>query len=154
MIAEDIQITILPVPVATVFDAPNSEALLQAYAEDCLVPDAKPQRAMYEAMERVGALQCFAAYSGRLLVGIVSVVSAVVPHLGKRIATIESVFVDPAYRSTGAGDSLLEAAEHYATGVKCLAITGSPRIDSAFEKVLSRRPGYQRTHSMFTRWLA
>ena len=161
------QVTVCPVSVSEIFDAPNAADLLHAYAEECLVPDAQPQRATYEVMERAGVLKCFAAYVDLttneldapavfpcpLLVGFVSVLCAVMPHNGKRMATPESVFVDSAYRSTGAGDLLLDAAEQYATETGCIAITGLARVGSPFEKVLSRRAGYQLTHSQHTRWL-
>jgi GNAT superfamily N-acetyltransferase len=152
------QVTILPVSVAAIFDAPNAADLIRAYAKECLIPDAQPQRMTYEAMERTGVLQCFAAYAGpegaSLLIGFVSVICAVMPHCGKRLATVESLFVEPDYRDTGAGVDLIAAAEQCAVNSGCLAITASARVDSAFDKVLSRRAGYALTHVQHTRWLA
>ena len=106
-------------------------------------------------MEKAGVIQCFAAYAlpGNLLVGFVSVLTAIMPHNGRRIAVGESIFVDSRYRNTGAGNSLLLAAEQYATKAECKVLTWLPRIGSAFDKVLSRRPGYALTHSQYTRWL-
>ena len=151
-------VTILPVSVAAIFDAPNAADLLCAYAKECLIPDAQPQRMTYEAMERTGVLQCFAAYAGpegaSLLIGFVSVIRAVMPHCGKRLATVESLFVEPDYRYTGAGAGLIAAAEQCAADSGCLAITAAARVGSAFDKVLSRRTGYALTHSQHTRWLA
>ena len=147
-------VTILPVSFRDILDAPNSADLIQAYATECLVPDAQPQRAAYEAMEKAGALQCFAAYVNGRLIGFCSVLSAVMPHTGFRLATVESVFVDPAYRSLGADADLLDAAEQYAIDSDCRQITGLARVGSAFDKVLSRRPGYTPTHTQHTRWLA
>lgn len=157
MIAVENQVTVLPVSVATIFDAPNATGLIRAYAEECLIPDAEPQRATYEAMERVGALKCFVAYAdlggSSLLVGFVSIICAVMPHCGKRLATVESLFVEPAYRDTGAGVDLISAAEQCAADFGCLAITAAARVDSAFDKILSRRAGYAPTHTQHTRWL-
>ena len=152
--AAPVQVAILPVSFAAILDAPNSVDLIQAYATECLVPGAQPQRAAYEEMERVGALKCFAAYMGGRLIGFCSILCAVMPHTGFRLATVESLFVDPAYRGTGAGDLLLDAAEQYAKEAGCVAFTASARVGSAFEKVLSRRTGYSLTHSQHTRWLA
>ena len=147
-------VTVLPVPVAAILDAPNAEALLNAYAEECLVPGTQPQRAIYEAMEKGGALQCFAAYADSgLLIGFVSVLCAIMPHHGRRLATVESLFVDPAYRDSGAGTALLAAVEQHARDAKCSALVCTARIGSAFDKVLDRRPGYALTHSQHTRWL-
>ena len=148
------QITVLPVSVATIFDAPNSTALFQANAAECLVPDAVPQRAIYEAMEQAGALKCFAAHLNTQLIGFISVIITIMPHNGKRIATVESIFVDPIYRVTGAGDSLLDAIDKCAEDSGCIGITGAARKGSRLEKVLARRAGYQQTHSVYTRWLA
>ena len=155
MIVAEAQVTILPVSVATIFDAPNATALFRANAEECLVPEADPQRAFYLAMEQAGVLKCFASYAGVRLVGFSAILCTDMPdHPGKSLATIKNVFVDPAYRGTGAGDLLLDAAEQYATEAGCMAFTASARVDSAFDKVLSRRAGYTLTHSQHTRWLA
>lgn len=154
MIAVENQVVIQPVSVAAIFDAPNSSDLFQANAAECLVPGAQPQRAIYDAMERAGVIMCFAAYSGSILIGFISVICTVMPHLGKRVATIESVFVDSEYRSTGAGNLLLDAAEQYAVNAGCIAITEATLVGSGMEKILSRRVGYRQTHSMHTKWLA
>jgi GNAT superfamily N-acetyltransferase len=154
MIAVETQVTILPVSFADILDAPNSAALIQAYATECLVSGAHPQRAAYEAMEKAGALKCFGAYIDSRLIGFCSVLSAVMPHTGHRLATIESVFVDPAYRNMGADADLLGAAEQYAAETGCRLVTALARVGSAYDKVLSRRSGYTLTHSQHTRWLA
>ena len=157
-------VTILPVSVAAIFDAPNAAYLLHSYAEECLIPDAQPQRAVYEAMEKTDLLRCFGAYASGpeidtaspygLLIGFISVATPIMPHCGKRIATVESLFVDPNYRHSGAGNYLLDEAERYAARMKCLALTCAARVGSAFDKVLSRRTGYALTHVQHTRWLA
>ena len=142
------------VSFSVILDAPNADALLRAYAEECLVPDATPQRLIYEAMEGAGALKCFAAYAeGTLLIGFCSILVARMPHTGHLLATGESIFVDSACRDTGAGNLLINAAEQYADSI-CAPLSWLPRVDSAFDKVLSRRPGYSRTHSQYTRWQA
>ena len=148
-----IPVTILPASVSEIFDAPNAANLFRANAEECLVSDADPQRAIYEAMEQAGVIRCFAARFGTQLVGFVSVLVTVMPHLGRRFATIESLFVDSDYRSTGAGDLLLDAADQCAADLACVGITGAAIRGSRLEKVLSRRSGYMPTHTMFTRWL-
>lgn len=149
------EVKILPVSFVAILDAPNSGALLRAYAEECLVPGATPQRAIYSAMERAGALQCFAAYAeADLLIGFASVLTAVMPHTGQRLAAIESVFVAPSYRDTGSGLALLDAAEQHARDSGCSTVVCLARVNSPFDKVLSRRSGYKLTHSQYTRRLA
>jgi len=160
-------VTVLPVSFPTIMDAPEFPSLLRTYAEECLVPGSAPQRAIYEAMEKAGTMQCFAASVDiaedvsdvstaihcPCLIGFASVLTTIMPHDGQRLATIESIFVDPDFRWTGAGNSLLLAAEQHAAAVGCLALVYTVRVDSALETVLSRRAGCQRTHSVFTRWL-
>lgn len=157
MISVEKQVAIVPVSFSEILDAPNSPSLLQAYAEECLIPDATPQRLTYEALEGAGALRCFAAFvypeDSPLLVGFVSVLVAVMPHHGNRLATVESLFVDSDHRDTGAGNLLLEVAEKHARESGCLNLVCTARVGSAFDKVLSRRAGYQLTHVQHTRRL-
>lgn len=133
--------------------APNAQELIDEYAAECSIPDAEPQHQMYEAMEKSGVLQCFGAYVADELIGFVSVLSSVMPHNGKRIATIESLFALPSHRDSGAGNALLSAAEQYTSESGCVALICTARVGSALETILSRRPGCEKSHSMFTRWL-
>jgi hypothetical protein len=146
-------VLILPVSYAAILDDPAAPALLQSYAEECLVPDASPQRQLYETMERVGAIQCFGAYLDGNLSGFISVFRTIVPHDGHLIACIESFFVSAPARPTGAALLLLAAAEHHATLSGCRCLLASARLDSALDLLLTRRPGYARTHSQHTLWL-
>lgn len=154
------QIDVIPVSFGTIFFDSNAAPLIRAYAAECLVPDAEPQPAIYEAMEKAGVLKCFAAYlvpvdsSDRLrLIGFCSVLTVVVPHDGHLVATTESLFVDPAYRHTSAFQLLFAAAEHYATGIGCRVLTCGARIGSQLDKVLERRAGFMPTHTQHTKWL-
>ena len=164
----EIQITILPVSVSTVLDDPHAASLIHAHTEECLIPNAEPQRAIYDAMERAEAIKCFAAYAAYegperdvlvpsdappLLIGYCSVIMAVMPHDGHKVATIESVFVDSAYRYTGAGDYLLDAARTAARNSGCTLIHYNARRGSRLDKVLSRRAGCDLTHNVYTEWL-
>ena len=154
MLVEDqTEVHVAPVSFVDILDAPNATGLLSAYAEECLVPGAKPQRAIYEAMEKAGALHCFGAYSGDILVGFCSILVAVMPHTGQPLASIESLFVDPPCRDTGAGLMLLDAAEQWAQDFGCDKLVATARVGSTFDKVLSRREGYTLTHSQHTRKL-
>ncbi len=149
-----LEVTVFPVSYATILDAPNSTDLLRAYAEECLVPDAEPQRAIYAEMEKAHVIQCFACYfNSDILIGFVSVLRTIIPHDGHHIAAIESLFVDPQYRSTGAGLMLLAAVEGFATDCGCRCLLSSARIGSALDILLTRRAGYEKTHSQHTRWL-
>ena len=144
---------IRPVSYSEILDAPNSAELLQAYSKDCVMPDYNPQRQIYEAMENSGALYCFGAYVDDVLVGFVSVVTGLMPHNGKRTATIESLFALPSHRKYGIGDALLSAVEVLALKEGCVALLYTARVGSPLSVVLSRRPGCKESHTMFTRWL-
>jgi len=127
--------------------------LLSEYAAECQVPTLNPQEHMYEVLERCGALGCFGAYVEGSLIGFISILVSVQPHSGLSTGSIESVFVSERFRSSGAGDLLLTAAEMFCREQGCISILFLARVDSALARVLSRRPGFRRTHEGFTRWL-
>lgn len=138
---------------AEIFDDPASAELFAEYARECSIPEAEPQRRMYEAMEQSGALQGFGAYVAGELVGFVTILSSVMPHHGKRVATIESLFVLPSQRDSGAGNALLSAAKQYASESGCVVVLYTARIGSRLETVLYRRSGCKATHTVFSEWL-
>jgi GNAT superfamily N-acetyltransferase len=133
--------------------ARNARELIGQYAAECSVPDYHPQSEIYAALEHSGALQCFGAYLADELIGFISVLSAVMPHNGVRVANIESFFVLSPQRRCGTGNALLSAAETYATESGCGALVYNARVGSRLEKILTRRANCERSHSVFTRWL-
>lgn len=141
------------VSYAEILGADNAPRLIAEYAAECSVPDYNPQAETYAALERAGALQCFGAYVRDDLVGFVSVLTARMPHNGKRVASVESLFVDRTCRGSGAGNCLLLAAEQYASETDCVAITRTARIASRLDTVLSHRPNCLLTHRVYTTWL-
>jgi ribosomal protein S18 acetylase RimI-like enzyme len=128
--------------------------LLKAYAEECSIPEigsTDPQIQMYEAMERIGVAQCFGVYAEKL-VGFASLLMTVLPHYGKKVATVESIYVDPEYRPF-VGKNLLLELENYAKDAGCVAILYSAPAESRFERMLTLRKDYRRSNSVFTRSL-
>lgn len=138
---------------AEIFDDRASTPMIAEYAAECSFPGAEPQYQLYAAMEEMGSLHCFAAYVGEELAGFTSLLTAFMPHNGRLQGVIESIYVSPEHRNTGAGNELLTAAEAAAKELGCALITYLPRKGSAFEVVLSRRAGCKATHTQFTRWL-
>lgn len=136
-----------------ILEAPNAQQLFEAYAIDCCIPGAKPQTAIYQGMEKAGVLACFGAYADVELVGFVTVVSSVGPHHGKRIASIESLFVECSYRNLGVSSALLGAAKEYAREAGCAALLYTARVASALATVLEHRDGCDLSHLVFTEWL-
>lgn len=133
--------------------AANSQQLIDEYAAECSIPGAEPQHAMYAALEKADAIQCFGLYVADELAGFISVLTSPMPHNGKRVATVESFFVSAPHRAGGSADALLTAAEQHAAERGCLGLLSTAREGSTLEKVLSRRAGYQRSHVVFTKWL-
>ena len=60
-----------------------------------------------------------------LVVGLLVLMSAVLPHYGRKIATTESFFVAAAHRSSGAGLALLREAKRAAADMWCAGIFAS-----------------------------
>ena len=81
-------------------------------------------------------------------VGIVHVIAE------KPDASLEKLFVDPAYRHTSAFEDLFSAAEQYVTYSSSDVFSCGARIGSALDKVLSRRSGFTATHTQHTKWLS
>ena len=144
---------VLRVSHVEILCAPNAQQLIDEYAAECSIPGADPQAERYAALEQSGALQCFAAYTDDELIGFASVLSAVMLHNGRRMGTLESIFVSQNHRSSGAGNALLTAAEQYAAEVECVGLSYIPRIGSTMEKILLRRSDCLPTHTVYTRWL-
>jgi GNAT superfamily N-acetyltransferase len=145
--------TIRRVSHSEILGAVNAPELIAEYAAACSVPDAEPQHSQYAALEQAGALQCFGAYVDGALVGFASVLTAVMPHHGKRVATVESIFVAGRHRSSNAGTYLLSATEQYAAETDCVAMLYTARIGSPLETVLLHRYNCAPTHTTYTRWL-
>ena len=143
---------IIPVSYAEVLD--EGHKLFEGYAAECSIPEigkTDPQREIYFAMERNGVAQCFGVYAEKL-VGFASLLISVLPHYGKKVAVVESIYVDPEYRPFVGKDMLLEL-EDYALKAGCVAILYSAPAGSRFEKMLSLRKQYRRTNSVFTKAL-
>lgn len=138
------------------FTAIIDSPLLKEYAAECSIPEIgeiKPSALIYASMESKGFQQCFAAYQDEQLIGFASLLTTVLPHYSKRVATLESLFVGAEHRKTGAGTALMQAVEAYAKEAQCKAILYSAPAGGKLEKVLSKRRSLRRTNSVFTQAL-
>lgn len=127
------------VPFALIEHAPELPALLAEYAAESAndeIGPVCPDLPTYRMMERAGGFYSFGAYWNGQLIGILFMVTPVLPHYTKRTAVAESFFVMSAHRKTGAGTQLRQAAENVASGVGCVGIIFSAPIDGVLEKVL------------------
>lgn len=139
-------ITVLGIPYRDVRDQPE---LLAEYAEECSIaaigtPD--PQWETYAAMESGGWMQVFAVYVDGRMVGFASVLAAVLPHYGVKVATVESLFVSKAWRGL-ASVRLMESVNQHAAYMGCKAILYSAPAGGKLEALLDGR--YARTNSVF-----
>lgn len=128
--------------------------LIAEYAAECSIPGIgaiDPQQAIYEALEHSGMLQSFAAFSGDKMVGFANILTPVLPHYGKTVATVESIFMAKSSRGTGLGRRLMETVEDYAAQAECTGILYSSPSGGELEKLLDSKPDYQRTNAVFYR---
>jgi GNAT superfamily N-acetyltransferase len=131
-------------------DVKDQTALLAEYAAECSVPavgQPNPQWEMYERMQAAGLMQAFAVYVDGAMVGFAGVLVTVLPHYGFRAATVESLFVASAHRSSGAGTRLMAAIEKYARTAGCRLILYGAPAGGQLEALLGKR--YTRTSSMY-----
>lgn len=136
-------------------DILNSD-LLADYAAECSIPEIgkiNPSAGMYAMMEGAGLMQCFGVYKNEQLIGFASVLTTIIPHYSKKVATLESLFVSEQYRHTDAGSELMATVEHYAKETGCTAILYSAPTAGKLEQVLSRRKAYRQSNSVFVRKL-
>jgi hypothetical protein len=135
----------------------ESTDLLAEYAAECSIPEigtACPQAAIYAEMERLGIVQVFGAYTHDRLAGFASVLFSVLPHYGRMVATVESLFVGKGNATDGSlGTELIAAIESDSRQRGCVAILYSAPVDGRLEKLLTLRRPYRHTNAIFCRSL-
>ena len=128
--------------------------LVKEYAAECSLPEigeVQPNGEIYAAMERVGVAQVFAAFDGEQMIGFAAILTPVMPHYSKRVASVESIFVTESARKSGIGKELMSVIEAYAKEKGCVAILYSAPAGGKFERVLDASKRYRRSNSVFVR---
>jgi GNAT superfamily N-acetyltransferase len=146
---------IRPVKYIEILGAANASELLAEYAAESAIPEIGPtcpQALMYAAMENSGMFHAFGAFRVKLLVGFAAILTYTLPHYGRKIATVESLFVSKEHRGNY-GRGLMNALEKYAREDGCAVVLYSAPAGGQLEKVLSLRKSYRRTNSVFCRSL-
>ena len=144
-----------PISYASILGDPNATELLAQYSEECAIGDIGqpcPQVSLYDALEKSGSMRSFGVYEGTELVGFAAILEYVLPHYGKKVAAVESIFISKSYR-TDTGKALMGAIENQAKADGCTAVLYSARAGTRFERLLERLAFYQRTNSVFLRKL-
>lgn len=142
-----------------------SSDLIREYAAECGIPaigKPDPQPLIYDYVEASGMMQCFgvqrvvesANYGQALEIGFATVLVSVLPHYGKKVATVESLFVTAHERKGLASGYLIKMIESHAEKSGCGAILYSAPAGGDFEAFLGGREEYARTNSVFCRRLA
>lgn len=143
---------IKPVSYAALMEAPNFAELIAEYGAECSIAEIgqiNPQPDLYALMERTGMLQCFGAYEGETLIGFASVQVFPLPHYGRTIANVESLFVPMERRSSAVGLELLRTARQHGRMRNCKVILYNAPAGSSFERLLIARKRSRRTNSVF-----
>lgn len=130
---------IRPCTIADIEQAPRLPALLAAYGEESHIPELgepEPCFATYRAMEATGALHVIGAFAPDL-VGIAILLVYGLPHYaGRKVGTLESFFVLPEFRPSGAGLALLRAAEIKAAELGAAGMLISAPLNGRLDTIL------------------
>lgn len=131
------------------------KALIESYADESAIagmprPDA--QFEMYRELEAGGMLRVLVAKDGDQVIGFMVLLETQFMHYGQLVVTTESYYVDPSFRSTGAGLQLLRVAEQHARDIGAAGFFVSAPVGSRLETVLPR-VGYRATNTVFFRQL-
>ena len=130
----------------------NSPALLAEYGAECSIPEIgspDPQRETYARMESSGLMHSFGVFDGLELVGFASILVFVLPHYGKKIANVESLFLANSHRRGNAGTRLMRHIEAWVKQEQCVAVLYNARAGTRLERLLNAFSRYKRTNSVF-----
>lgn len=136
---------------AEILDSPRAPALLMEYSAECSIPDIgtiDPQRETYAKMEATGLMDSFGVFESGELVGFATILIFVLPHYGRRIANVESLFLQSRSRGAISG-KLMSHIEAFAKERQCAGVLYNARAGSRLERFLSAIPKYKRTNSVF-----
>src|SRR5437868_2346916 len=149
------ELTVARVSLAEIEASPELTALLAEYAAESAndeIGPASPQIGTYRTMEASGLFHTFAAMVDGRLVGFMFLLVPVLPHFGRMVGVTESYFVAAAYRKTGAGLRLLQAAEKTAREAGAVGVLVSAPVGGILERVMPG-VGYRETNRVFFKGL-
>jgi GNAT superfamily N-acetyltransferase len=122
------------------------------YARECALPemgDVDPNLKVYETLERSGSMFTFAAFSDDYIVGFATVLIYEVPHYSKKVATTESLFVMPRFRTTPAGIRLMKFIESFAKSNGCTVFFYSAPVHSQLDKYMTFRKTGRHSNNIY-----
>ncbi len=130
------------------------ESLLASYAAESAIEGLPPPKAkmeLYRRLESAGSIQSFGAFLEDDLIGLLLVLTTILPHYSDFVSVIESFFVSPLQRKTGAGLKLLREAELFAKGIGSKGLLISAPSGGSLADVLEKMDGYRETNRVFFR---
>lgn len=137
--------------ISEIMEDPAFPALIEEYAAESAVegmPSPNAKMESYAIMELTGMLHPFGAFKDGELVGFISVLTPMLPHYGRLVASAESFFVTKLHRKGGAGLRLLKAVEQVAIEEGSPGIFVSAPIKGMLIEILPRR-GYTECSRIF-----
>lgn len=115
--------------------------LIDAYGKDVNYPDlpGDPDEARYCALEDAGTMRTLGVFVDGVLAGFASYFVYSIPHFKDRtLSTCESIYVEPAYRSKGAGAALIRALLKAAKADGAYGIYLGARVGTDAARVFER----------------
>lgn len=100
--------------VSEVIQHPDFNAVVEDYTAESGNPDLGPGMPafdLYKQLESAGLFRVECAVDGDRLVGMVTVLVTVYPHFGKKVASVESLWLSKGYRKGPAGLKLIRRAQ-------------------------------------------
>ncbi len=135
---------------------PDFPALAKEYAAESKIhglPDPDEKAATYRLIEQAGVFHLYGAFNEDALIGLLTMLTPVIPHYGIAVAVLESFFVAGVHRKTGAGLKLLRTAEAHAREMKAPGLLVSAPFGGRLADVLPRL-GYRETNRVFFKEMA
>lgn len=145
-------ITVRKTTVAEIEASPNFSTMLEEYATEAAAKKAPPycpQLEMYQQWENAGTLYIIGVFAEDVLVGFVNLLKAVLPHWGVLAVVTESLFVLQAYRKTGAGTKLIDAAKNYISEVNAFGALITAPVGGTLAEILLQRDDCEEVNRVF-----
>ncbi len=123
----------------TIRNDPYYHDIINGYADECAIegmPRPKPDGRVYQQLINNGVMFPFTARIHPFLIGFIALLVTPNPHYGCLIGTVESFYVLPEHRSSGAGLQLLARARQHATTLGAKGLLVSAPADGTLSAVL------------------
>lgn len=131
----------------------NFHTLIKEYTEEAKIaelPNPDQTLASYRLLDSMPIFGSYGAFVDDMLIGFVAILTPIIPHYGVALAVTESLFVQKAYRHTGAGLKLLREAELHAKRMFAPGLLVSAPAQGQLAKVLPKM-GFRETNKVFYR---